>query len=405
MVRPSRFDAVIARYRTVLTVPGSVRLYATALFARLPQGMGSLAVLLLVRGTTHSYALAGLATGGVAAAMAAAAPLQGRLVDRFGRARVLTPCGVMQALMFVALVVSANARFPGPVLVVLACGIGAFQPAVAPAVRALLRTVIVDHDVRETAYALEAVVQELIWISGPLLVAAVVTISSPSAAVLLCAAVAIVGTVTFVVSPASRATGSALHASAGAATVLHTNPHLRNLLVPIGLMGIALGATEVGIPSLALHAGSTGDSGLLLAAWSSGSMLGGLLYGAHNWGLPLAERYRRLLMLAVLCAIPLTLARSIPVGLVASLVTGLTIAPVFSCQYALVGRSVAEGTETEAFTWVSAALVGGIAGGAALGGAVISAAGVSAPFLLACLALTVAAATSVRARQLVRVAA
>jgi MFS family permease len=401
----TRFEAVIARYRTVLSVPGSARLYATALFARLPQGMGALSILLLVRDTTHSYTLAGLATGGAAAAQASAAPLQGRLVDRFGRTRVLTPCSAMQACSFVALVLSAQAHLPGVVLVVLACGVGGFQPAIAPVVRSLLRTIIVDHDVRETAYSLEAVIQELIWMAGPLLVALVVTVGSPSSATLLCAGVSLVGTVSFVASPASRGTARVRQASRPGATVLRTNRQLRNLLIPIGLMGIALGATDVGIPSLALHAGSRGDSGVLLAAWSAGSMVGGLFYGSHSWGLPLAERYRRLLMLAVLCAIPLTLADSIGLGLIASVVAGLTIAPVFSCQYALVGRTVTDGAETEAFTWVSAALVAGIAGGAALGGATIGAVGVSAPFLLACLALAVAATTSVRARQLARVVA
>jgi predicted MFS family arabinose efflux permease len=112
-----------------------------------------------------------------------------------------------------------------------------------------------------------------------------------------------------------------------------------------------------------------------------------------------------LLMLAVLCAIPLALVHSIGLGLFASLVAGCTIAPVFSCQYALVGRTVSDGAETEAFTWVSAALVAGIAGGSALGGALIGAVGVSTPFLLACVALAVAATASVRARQPARVVA
>jgi predicted MFS family arabinose efflux permease len=397
-------ECMIARYRTVLIVPGAFRLFATTLFARLPQGMGTLAVLLVVRGATHSYALAGLATGGQALASAAATPLQGRLVDRLGRGWVLMPCAVLQAAFFVALVVGARDHVPGGVLVVLACGTGAFQPAIAPAMRALLRSVIRDPGVRETAYALESVAQELIWMSGPLLVAAVVTATSPATAALLCAAVTIVGSTAFVTSPASR-TRTRSPGGGRAAAVLRTHPELRDLLVPIALMGLAIGATEVGIPSLALHAGSRGDTGLLLAVWSAGSMIGGLVYGAASWQLPLAERYRRLLMLAVLCAVPLTLAHSIAFGLVGSLFTGLTIAPVFSCQYALIGRVVRDGSETEAFTWVSAALVAGLAAGSAIGGAVIGAVGVSAPFVVACLALAAAATTSVRARQLARVAA
>jgi MFS family permease len=385
------------RYRAVLNVPGSLRLFGTAMFARLPQGMGSLAVLLLVRAATHSYALAGLATGGAAAAQAAVAPFQGRLVDRFGRRRVLLPCSVAQAVCFVALVLGAREHVAGALLVALACAIGGFQPAIAPAVRALLRTAITDRDVRETAYSLEAVMQELIWMAGPLLVAAVVSFGSPSSAVLLCAAVAIVGTTAFTASPVSRRGGSARAVPSGVATALTANRQLRRLLVPIALMGVALGATEVGIPSLALHLGSRGDSGLLLAAWSAGSMFGGLLYGSRDWGLPIADRYRRLLVLAVVCAIPLVLARSVAVGLIGSLITGSTIAPVFACQYALVGRAVSVGSETEAFTWVSSALVAGIAGGSALAGAVIGPVGVSGPFLIACAMLLFAAASSARA--------
>jgi MFS family permease len=396
---------MIARYRTVLVVPGAFRLYATTIFARLPQGMGQLAVLLLVRGVTHSYALAGLATGGQALASAAAGPLQGRLVDRFGRPRVLVPAALAQAAFLVALVLAGHAHLWGALLVVIACGTGAFQPAIAPAMRALLRSVFTDPEVREIAYALESVSQELIWMAGPLLVAAVVTATSADVAALLCAAVTIVGSIAFVASPASRSQQRTPTTGRRSSAVLRTHPELRDLLVPIALMGLAIGSTEVGIPSLALHAGSKGDTGLLLATWSAGSMIGGLLYGAYRWRLPMAERYRRLLMAAVVCAIPLTLAHSIGFGLVGSLTTGLTIAPVFSCQYALIGRAVSDGSETEAFTWVASALVAGLAVGSAVGGAFIGPVGVSAPFVISCVALAAAAATSVRARQLSRVAA
>jgi predicted MFS family arabinose efflux permease len=85
---------------------------------------------------------------------------------------------------------------------------------------------------------------------------------------------------------------------------------------------------------------------------------------------------------------------------VLSLVAGLAIAPMFSCQYALVGRAVTPGSETEAFTWVTAALVAGLAAGSAAGGAVAAKA-VSAPFVLSCAATTLAAvlATAVSGRR------
>ncbi|MFZ0040190.1 MAG: MFS transporter, partial [Solirubrobacteraceae bacterium] len=163
-------------------------------------------------------------------------------------------------------------------------------------------------------------------------------------------------------------------------------------------MGVALGTIEVGLPSLALHAGSRPASGVLLALWSLGSLIGGLWYGSRTWRAPLAERYRTLLVAAVLCTAPLIAARTIPEGLICSLLAGLTVAPVFSCQYALIGRAVTPGVETEAFTWVAAALVGGLAAGSALGGAVIAAAGFSAPFVVSCAASGAAALLALRTR-------
>ncbi len=106
----------------------------------------------------------------------------------------------------------------------------------------------------------------------------------------------------------------------------------------------------------------------------------------------------------MLCAAPLVFAHSIAFGLVGAFLSGLTIAPVFSCQYALVGRVVPDGAETEAFTWMASALVGGIAAGSALAGALIGPGGVSAPFIVSCGGLAVAALTSVRARKITMVA-
>ncbi|HET8978309.1 MAG TPA: MFS transporter [Solirubrobacteraceae bacterium] len=390
---------MIDRYRSVLSAPGCARVYATALLGRLPQGMSSLAILLLVRAHTGSYAAAGVAVGAYALASAACAPVQGRLVDRFGRVRVLAPAALLQGLALAGLVLAASATAPAAALIALAALAGAMLPSLAPAVRALLREMLPDAATRESAYALESVIQELIWITGPLVVAVVITFMSPAGAVLLSGAVCLMGTILFLRTPVVRA-ARPRPVTVQRAPVLAI-PALRVLLGPIALMGAGLGAIEVGIPSLALHAGSRPSSGLLLALWSLGSMVGGLWYGSRRWRAPLGTRYRMLLLAAVACSAPLIAARTIPEGMVCSLLAGLTIAPVFSCQYALIGHSVTPGAETEAFTWVAAALIAGVAAGSALGGAVISAAGVSAPFALACGATALSALSAVRLRAVV----
>jgi MFS family permease len=389
---------MVAKYRSVLSLAGAPRLFASALVARLPQGMAPLAVLLLVRGATHSYAAAGAAVGASAFATAACAPLLGRLVDAQGRRRVLLPLAGGQALLYGLLVVAAQSHAGAAVLIVLAAISGALLPPVAPVVRVMLGELFNDPDTRDTAYALEAVIQEVLWVTGPLGVALVVAFGSPAVAVGLLGVVCLGGTTLFLRSPWLRADPAGAGAGRAARTSALASPELRALLAPIALTGAGLGAIEVGLPSLALHAGSRPASGLLLALWSVGSMAGGLWYGARAWRSSLARRYRMSLGLAVLCTAPLIAARSIPAGVLCSLLAGLTIAPMFSCQYALVGRAVTVGSETEAFTWVSAALIGGLAAGSALGGAVIGPGGVSAPFLVSCAATMLAALLAVGVR-------
>jgi MFS family permease len=392
-----------ARYRSVLSMPGAKRMFAGALIGRLPQGMSSLAILLLIRSSTHSYAAAGIGVGAEALAAAASAPIAGRVVDRYGRTRVLGPIALGQAGALVALMLAAQAGAGAVPLVLLAALAGALLPPIAPVVRALLREAFDDHATRESAYALEAVLQELIWIVGPLAIGLVISVFSPSVAIVLIGAVGVAGTTAFLRSGLARRP-KVPEPSEGRTPALASG-ELRTLLVPIALTGMALGSTEVGLPSLGLHAGSRPASGLLLALWSLGSMAGGLWYGARAWSSPLGNRYRNLLLLAVFATAPLIAARSIVAGVFCALLAGSTIAPVFSCQYALVGRAAVAGSETEAFTWVSAALVAGIAAGSAAGGAVIEAGGVSAPFLLACgaAALAAAIATGFRARLEVKV--
>jgi MFS family permease len=394
---------MLRRYEAVLRVPGCARVFATALLARMPQGMSSLAILLLVRETTHSYPAAGIAVGGYALACAAAVPSQGRLVDRFGRRAVLFPVAVVQALALIALVIAARGHAGAIELVALSIAAGAMQPAIAPSVRALLGEMLTETATRETGYALESVIQELIWIVGPLVVAAMITLVSPSGAVLVSAGVCVVGTILFITSPRVRAGGGVR--STGRRRSAVASPELRTMLWPVAMMGAAIGLIDVGIPSLALHDGSRASTGLLLALWSVGSLSGGLWYGGVAWRLALPDRYRWLLTAAVACVLPLVFARTIPEGMVASFLAGVTIAPVFSCQYALVGRAVTPGSETEAFTWVAAALMLGLSAGSALSGVLIGGIGVSAPFVVACAAMAVAALSAVRVRTAARVVA
>jgi predicted MFS family arabinose efflux permease len=57
------------------------------------------------------------------------------------------------------------------------------------------------------------------------------------------------------------------------------------------------------------------------------------------------------------------------------LIAGLPIAPSFAASYGLVDRLAVPGTSTEAFSWLSTAIVAGISVGTAAAGVVIEHAG------------------------------
>jgi MFS family permease len=388
---------VANHYRAVVARPGALRLLSTALLGRMPQGMSSLAVLLLVRAVTHSYAAAGAAVGAGALAGAACGPLLARLIDRVGARMVVGPASATQACVYLGLALAANAHAPAAVLILCAALAGGLTPPIAPVVRTLLRDLYDDHAVRETAYSMEAIAQETIWIVGPLATTIVVTVASPAVAVAILGAIGLSGTLLFMRSPLldrARPHGrsDAHHRSA------LVSIDLRWLLVPVALMGFSLGAVEVGIPSLALHDGSRPASGFLLALWSLGSMAGGIHYSSTRWGSALGSRYALLLAVNCLVTAPLLFAGTIALAAVFSFVAGLAVAPTFSCVYSVVGHVVIPGSEHEAFGWTLSGLVAGIAGGSALAGAVIGPLGVRGPFMLAVAAAALAATGAVRFR-------
>ena len=97
----------------------------------------------------------------------------------------------------------------------------------------------------------------------------------------------------------------------------------------------------------------------MLAFLSLGSMVGGLILGLRTPGSIIA-RYRLWLILVGAFALPLLVVHSTPSALLLTALAGLPWAPLMACQYTLISITAPRGTMTEAFTWNTAAFVGGI---------------------------------------------
>ena len=380
----------IARYRALFQVPHVRRLVLSGLLARLPMGMVGLALLLLVREAGGSYGAAGAVSGAYFVATAVGAPIAGRVVDRRGQARILLRrAGIFPALLG-AVCALALLDAPLPVIGACAAAAGALMPPVGSSLRALWPRMFSDGELRAAAYALEASLQEVTFIAGPLLVALLTAAASPALALGVAAAVGGIGTTLIARAEPVRAwrpeeerhTSSILGAleSRGVLTIVSLS----------ACLGLGFGGTEVGFPAFAEGHGGAELGSIPLSLFAAGSLVGGLVAGARVTATPARMLRLSTVVLTGGLALPL-LGWSLPSMTVLAFLAGLPIAPVVMSAYGLIDAVAKPGTAAEAFAWITTAVFAGFSVGMALGGTLIDAFGVKASFGLGAAAVAAGA--------------
>jgi len=382
-----------ARYVAVLRAPHVLRLVLASLLARLPMGIEGLAVVLYLSQARDSFAVAGLVSGGLALGTAAGAPLQSRLIDRLGQHAVLLPAAIGNAAAIVALVGFTELGAPALVLALIGVVAGLTTANVSSAMRTLWPEVMGGREhLVPTAFALDSVAIELLFTTGPLLTAVVVSLVSPAAALGLAALLGLVGTIAFVAQPPSRHWRP--HPDAGSHGPLGAlrSGGVRTLMVATAPVGFGFGAVEITLPAFAGEHGAPELGGVLLATWALASATGGLLYGARSWGRSLHRTYVGLAALLPLGFLPALAAPNIPLMAILILPAGLAIAPLLAAGNQLAGQVAPPGAVTEAYTWPITSLIAGFAAGAAVGGVLIEAVDWRAALLSAFVAASLGAA-------------
>jgi MFS family permease len=377
-----------------------VRLYASMIVARLSIGIDGIASVLFLRHEGESFALAGAVAGALALGAALGAPFNARLIDRL-TARMLVPLAVGHALGLVALILLALADAPGLVLVAVGFAAGVTLPTVSSVLRSAYSTLLA-HERRliPSAFALEAVITEAIFIFGPLVTAALTWVWTPAAALVLSACTVIVGTAWFVAElPGELAERRVDEAGDRHWAGALRSPGLQTIVIAMVPVGFSFGAVEVMLPAFADAEGQRQFAGVLIAMWSVGSALGGFVYGARPRFLPLMTMH---LWVAALVPVGMALLvfASSPIAMCfLVLFAGLPIAPLIATRNELAGAVALPGSETEAFTWPLTAMVSGVALGAAVAGALADGPGWRAAVLAAVAASAIGAVVSLTRRQ------
>ena len=398
--------ATAGSYGRLLSIPVLRGLAVADVCARLPQGM--VTVTLLLTAAAHaSMATAGLVVTGYTLGQAVTGPGRGRLADRRGLAVVCAACGALYAVALLGLLAASLARGPAWLLVAAAAVAGLSCPPLSPGMRSLW-SAHAAGPLRQAAFALDAAVFDLAYITGPVLASSLAAGLSPAAAVGVLLALTAAATAAIsrrgTAGPAAPDVGHALRPRSFLGPL--GSPGLRRLLLTGALVNLALSATEVALTGYVRLHHALWASGPLLAEVSAGSIAGSLLLGARAAGAGAADERRRLpwtvacysVGLAVLAAALLRAPLVAVAAPLAGLCLGPTLATLFGLASSAVPGSAVPGGGTEAQAWLNCAMNGGAATGAALAGVTAGAPALSLTAAAGVAALAAGTAVAGRAK-------
>lgn len=386
-------------YGYVLTHGPAVRPFAAAVVGRLPIGMTSLGMVLLIESVRGAYASAGIVTGAFALATAVGAAIWGRMMDQHGQPRVLVPTALGSGLAIAGVAIAAVLGASDLVLIMFAAVAGVLFPAVSPAMRAAWRVIFTDARARQLGYALDASAVEMIFVLGPLLLSLLASVFPPAVPLLTSATLLIVGTLLYSSTTAARSVRGMQredehapappvpdmasvvegeHLDRGPRTALAA-PGIALVLLVAMLMAVGFGQMDTALVATAEHVlGSTKQLGILFMFIAGGSAIGGITYGSRDWPGTDAGRLVVLLSTFALTLLPWPFLLRIdhpPLPLLFGLlfVTGLTIAPSLIIFQNLLDVLAPRDRMMEAQSLLSASQTTGAALGTAVAGFTIDA--------------------------------
>lgn len=239
-----RVMALLSSYLRVLAVPGALRFSATGLVARLPIAMTGLGIVLLVQAGTGSYGVAGSVAAAFLVANALVSILQGRLIDTLGQALVLSTGSTVFGSSMAVLIWSVEADWPVATSHVAAAVGGAMMPAIGSSVRARWSHVLDAPADVQAAYALESVIDEAVFIVGPILATLLATAIHPALGLGAAAVIGLTGGLAFAAQRSTEPPAHPHDRAAGARVPMPWRTVLPLTVVFAGL-GFLFGAAEV----------------------------------------------------------------------------------------------------------------------------------------------------------------
>jgi MFS family permease len=390
-------------YLQVLRTPHALPMVLAAFIGRLPLSMVGLGCVLLVADETGSYGLGGAVAAAGAVTTALAGPVLGRWADSHGQRRVLLPVLAVFVVAGTAFLVAVKGDWPLWTVFASAGLAGACIPPVSSMIRVRWTHLLRGSHRLPTALAMESVVDEFVFIVGPVLVTFLSTTGHATSGVVTAFTLAAVGSLLFAAQGKTEPPPIP-HEHRNGPSAIRT-PGLRVLFVVGAAVGAILGTLEIALVAFADQENAKSLSGVLIAGLALGSMASGIGWGTVHWRMPLRIRLVAVLVLLTLCSLPLLFVTDVWVMVPFVVLAGVAVSPSLISSFTLAEVLVPRAAVTEAFTWIGTALGMGVAVGASVAGKVVDVYGANAAFLVAVVAAAAAAVVVAMFQRLLHVPA
>lgn len=384
-------------YRLLAAVPHAPVLMLTSLLGRLNLPAIPLAMTFLIVDWTGAYVIAGLVGAALTVGQGIAGPLRGRAADRSSAPKLLLITGGCHGLGLCLVGLAATVLDASLWWLVLLIGLltGLVTPPVSQIARAMWPRIAGPTE-RDAAYAVDATLQETLFVFAPTAAAMTVALSGPLAATLGLAGWAVIGPSLFAVTlwragltraPMGDGKSAASH------TLLRTPGFIR--LLAFGALAIAgLIGTDLILVGWARDRGSPALAGVLAAVWAIGSLIGGLVVGGSArppvlWRRAAVTAAGLLLLVPVLP--PIADPASPWVVSIVLLFGGVAIAPTLAATNGKLAELAPHNRRAEAFGWFTTATVVGAAITSPIVGGVLDAGGPAAGAMMTAIAAVLAA--------------
>ncbi|MFD4247517.1 MFS transporter [Streptomyces sp. NPDC058525] len=366
MTARSTATAPSATYGAVLGSRYVARLLGGTLIGRLPNGMVPVSLVLWISAGGGSLAFAGLLAAIYGLASGLSQPLKGRLMDKYGQTRVSVPAVLLNSSCLVALPWIGAAGQPVAVTAVVGFA-GLITPPLEAGLRALWPTVLPDAGRRRVVQALDTGSQGLLYIVGPLLASWLATAHNPDIALWATAALGLAGSAIVLSAGPSRYWRPAADGPAGTGRLMSAGLVL--LFTALAGTGFALGAMNVWAADMAATHQMATLSGVLPAAFSTGSFLGGLVYARRTWPGTTTTQLITTSTLFLLGWLPLLADPGPRAAVALAGIPGLFLTLIITNGFHVVDALAPTSRTTEAYAWLILSVGTGQAAGTALAGA------------------------------------